>query len=582
MNMTDLGKMIQNPFTSQKNNHSPQRWSAKEGVFLAILVAMVIIGWLPRLNGPIDLRWDSGVYYVLGTSMAEGQGYRLLYEPGKIQATQYPPLFPFVVAVHQWILGTNDPITVGSVLRFTSFLLHLTYIVLIYYFARNYMPPLFAFGVALVCLLSFYGTFMSDLNSPEILYGLTTVVFVMFAQQGNRRWYPFIAGIFGVAAFLLRTIGIALLAAWVVNGVLNREYKKAAIHFMLLLLVFLSWQTYIYSIESGKSYNNPVYTYQRADYLFYNVSYSKNIWLRDPFHHELGQVSFTDLMGRAVKNSFWLPLKLGESVSMLHAYWAQHWRALNHKLHLKLPNWPTYLPPIILGCLVLGGIGLLLITGPRIIPLYAGIYMGGMCLAPWPDQFGRYLAPLIPFLAFSLFKLLIAVKENSPKFLGAKWKGIGVIAIQSVVVLVILSQALALALLYGKKHLEVIYEGPSGQKVDYHLFFYYHPYKLLDAGLDWLKIRARPDDIIAANMPQWVYLRTGLRAVMPPFEKNPTRVQELLDSVPVRYILIENTKKGGNFTTMYASKVVKNSPAKWKLVYSTPGSTFEIYQRVDL
>ena len=126
MNMTELRTMIQDIFTKTTQDTYPPPWSLKDGIFAAILIAMVIISWIPRFSGPIDLRWDSGIYYVLGTSMAEGQGYRLLHEPGKIQATQYPPLFPIVVAVHQWILGTNDPVTVGSVLRFTAFFFYLT------------------------------------------------------------------------------------------------------------------------------------------------------------------------------------------------------------------------------------------------------------------------------------------------------------------------------------------------------------------------------------------------------------------------------------------------------------------------
>ena len=32
-----------------------------------IVVAVAIILWLPRLSGPIDLRWDAGVYYLFGT-----------------------------------------------------------------------------------------------------------------------------------------------------------------------------------------------------------------------------------------------------------------------------------------------------------------------------------------------------------------------------------------------------------------------------------------------------------------------------------------------------------------------------------
>ena len=40
----------------------------------AVVVAIVFVLWAPRLLGPIDLRWDAGVYYVLGTSLTTGHG----------------------------------------------------------------------------------------------------------------------------------------------------------------------------------------------------------------------------------------------------------------------------------------------------------------------------------------------------------------------------------------------------------------------------------------------------------------------------------------------------------------------------
>src|SRR5262249_31731158 len=49
------------------------------GMLLCILAAAA---WLPRAGGPIDLRWDGGAYYALGTSITQGQGYRILSEPG--------------------------------------------------------------------------------------------------------------------------------------------------------------------------------------------------------------------------------------------------------------------------------------------------------------------------------------------------------------------------------------------------------------------------------------------------------------------------------------------------------------------
>ena len=58
---------------------------------ILLLLALNTALWAPRAYGPIELRWDAGVYYVLGTSLAEGKGYRLLNEPGEIRAVKYPP-----------------------------------------------------------------------------------------------------------------------------------------------------------------------------------------------------------------------------------------------------------------------------------------------------------------------------------------------------------------------------------------------------------------------------------------------------------------------------------------------------------
>jgi hypothetical protein len=109
------------------------------------------------------------------------------------------------------------------------------------------------------------------------------------------------------------------------------------------------------------------------------------------------------------------------------------------------------------------------------------------------------------------------------------------------------------------------------------LFFYNQTYQALDAGLDWLAGQARPDDVVAASMPQWAYLRTGLKSVMPPFETDPVRTQALLDSVPVRFVVVDGTDV--NFAREYTLPVLESSPERWIVVYSNPAGKLEIYQR---
>ncbi len=77
------------------NSLIPSNRSNAEWILYAVLGILIVILWIPRLHGPIDMRWDGGVYYVLGTSLAEGKGYRLLNEPDHTEM--------------QWLSSTESP-----------------------------------------------------------------------------------------------------------------------------------------------------------------------------------------------------------------------------------------------------------------------------------------------------------------------------------------------------------------------------------------------------------------------------------------------------------------------------------------
>src|SRR4030095_13943848 len=110
----------------------------------ATVVALVLILWAPRLSGPIDLRWDAGVYYILGSSLASGQGYRILSEPGAPEAVQYPPLLPFAVAAAQGVLHGNHDSLVAGCLRKSYFLIYIAYALAVFALARRYLDGKFA------------------------------------------------------------------------------------------------------------------------------------------------------------------------------------------------------------------------------------------------------------------------------------------------------------------------------------------------------------------------------------------------------------------------------------------------------
>jgi hypothetical protein len=556
-------------------------------VISTILLALVIILWLPRLRGPIDLRWDAGVHYTLGTSLAEGKGYRLLNEPGEIKATQYPPLLPAFIAVHQWVLGTSNPTVVGYGLRLSFFILYIFYIFAIYVIIRHYLPLLPAFGATLICLFNFYTCFMSDACFPEIAFALATILFVLCHNKGGG-FFSTMATVFAIMAYALRTVGIALLAACIVEGVLKKEFKRVALQLVLFLIAVISWQSYIYSVESEPAYRHPVYAYQRADYLFYNVSYARNVFLRDPFSASSSRVSFADIVSRSLSNLAQLPVRLGVAITSDRYFWHAQRDAVSLRLGFSVaPTWIVDATLILLGSLILVGIGLQLVRQQWIIPLYLLFYFTSASFVPWSEQFTRYFAPLAPFLAISMLQTLWTL-NHCFRGVSSSWgKSITAVFISTAVSLILVEDGLTFVMMYRGMHQNVTYVDRYGERVTYRLFFYKDAYRALDAGLDRLKQQSGPDDVIASSMPHWVYLRTGLKSVMPPFETDPVQTQGLLDSVPVTFLIQD---RGLDLDTRrYITPVTHTFPELWELIYSDAikdasgkilSERFEIYQRV--
>ena len=127
----------------------------------------------------------------------------------------------------------------------------------------------------------------------------------------------FLSGLCAVLAYEARTAGIALLAAWVAESLLLRDYKRAAIAFVISIVpVVVSWIGWIKAVESSPEYQQPAYAYQRAPYLYFNVSYARNLMtLADPSTPDLGPLTTSLLLDRVRSNVKALPTSIGQAVS---------------------------------------------------------------------------------------------------------------------------------------------------------------------------------------------------------------------------------------------------------------------------
>ena len=553
-------------------------WTVADRRWLLALLAVAALLWVPRLRGPLDLRYDAGVYYVLATSLAQGHGYRLLNEPGAIEAIQYPPLLPAIGALHQWVLGTSDPAVVGTWLRGSFLVLSLGYVAAVFALSRRLLSPGLAFVASLITALHVQTLFLSDLFTSEIPFACATVLFLLAATADRRALRSLAAGAFALAAYGFRTAGIALLAAWALESLVDRQWRSLALRAAVAVLAVGAWRTYTNGVKTSADYTHPAYAYQRAHYQFYNVDYADNLSYVDPFRPELGRVGAVDLARRIGTNVSYLPAALGEAVSMPKGWWWGEIERVNERITgVRLPRWLADVALVLLSVPVLAGLGLLAAQGQALLVLYTLVSVALICVTPWPGQFSRYLVPLTPVLALALLLTFSMVTLRARAGRPRRWQAAGA-ALATAIALVLVQQVYTLAKAFTKHHQPAIYIGADGRHHPYALFYYDETWRDHDVALDWLAAHGERGSVVATSTPQWAYLKTGLRAVMPPYEPQAAAAQRLLDGVPATYLLVDNLSFL-DVSRRYTRPVLTAYPDRWRLVYEGGPDGPRIYQR---
>jgi hypothetical protein len=86
----------------------------------------------------------------------------------------------------------------------------------------------------------------------------------------------------------------------------------------------------------------------------------------------------------------------------------------------------------------------------------------------------------------------------------------------------------------------------------------------------WIQNHSNPNAIVLTNAPQLCYLRIGRRAVLPPVERNQDRVRELLESIPVSYVILD---------PIDWMPAVEEDNQRWRRVESVDG--VRLYERIS-
>jgi hypothetical protein len=275
-----------------------------------------------------------------------------------------------------------------------------------------------------------------------------------------------------------------------------------------------------------------------------------------------------------------MPTALGEAATLQRGWFVGEAARVRERFPaLTPPEWMISATVGLLSAMVISGLVLLTLGGHWLLALYVAGSIALIVVTPWPGQFSRYLVPLAPILALAFVWGPAAVADRARASRDRRWR-IAALAGHAMIAFVLVHQVYTVFKLFTKHHQPAVMTDMSGRAHHYRLFYYDLPWRLHDDGLDWLGREAPRDAIIATSTPHWAYLRTGMRAVMPPYESDSGKAAELLAEVPVSYLVVDQLSFL-DVSRRYAAPVARAAASEWPLVYAESDSGPRIYRRAE-
>jgi len=404
---------------------------------------------------------------------------------------------------------------------------------------------------------------------PFALCSVLFVLVVLDDRLASRSWVreP-LSFVLVTAGFLLRTAGVALFCAWVLESLLRRQWRLTLMRVILCAIPILVWQTHIIRVRGSYEYSHPAYEYQRAPYQFYNVSYAENVGPAGSAQADSLHVHGGALALRVSKNISLLGKRLGEAVSDSEGYWRQLLRPIEDGLGRKvIPSKLSIIPIMALSALTIAGMGMLLYRRAWLIPIIVAASLGLICATPWPDQFQRYLMPLSPFLAIgvvvAVYEACLFMRRLLPSH--ASW--LGQVCLSGLLLVTLVVQLQAVVDLFVRQREGATFVAGHGY-VGPRYFFVGPLWRGWEQAAAWIGDRGAADAITATPYCHVFYLRTGRLAVSPPVESNPARTRELLEGVPVSYVIVDRG---------YSLPGIEHDAPGWFLAQTFEGT--RVYER---
>ncbi len=337
-------------------------------IVLGCLLMVITAAVLTSVSTPAPhTGGDNAGYLSLAHSLASGQGYTELWDPGLPAHTKYPPMFPL-------ILGTLMIAGASSWMAFKLLMAILMSIsvLLVFAWASERVGPLSAAAVAVITLFT-AGWLQASrwvLSDPAFL--VLTFLSLWAVEHataddpraGGRlspRGWLVLAGVSAILAFFTRSAGLPLVLALSVSLLLARRVWAASMFAMCLAIPGIWWLLRLRGGGEG--------------------AYQSEFWMVNPYEPQLGVMTWTALPSRAWSN---LRLYVGE---VLPGEW---WSGATGGVLVAFGI-------LLMGFAMWGWLERIRLR-PATTELFVPLYLGLILI--WPEVWSgdRFILPLYPFI----------------------------------------------------------------------------------------------------------------------------------------------------------------------------------------
>lgn len=470
---------------------------------VAIVAGVVAVYWL-RLDFAAGLYVDDAWYMVLAKALAQGDGYALISSAAAPILPAFPPGFPLLLAPVFAFLP-EFPANVGWLKSVSMVAMVGVGIAAYRYLVRFHAAPVMVAGtVALLTVLAPAFVFLAtSMVMAECAFTLAQLGMALAVERAAReesperaRRYASVAAVIGVAAWLIRSAGIAAVLAGACYLGMRRGWRSAAGFVAVAAVCYAPWLLYA-------SAHRPTDAQRQAHGGSVSFSYGDLLAMKKGGDATSGQIGLGDLPGRIGANLVNVFARDVGAVILPAGYRGAHESGLElvglggeqGLMAASMGNAAaTMVMSTICSAFVLLGFATTVRRGVTVAEFLVVFTIAMVVVVP--SFTFRYVLPLAPFLMFYFLR-------------GVGWVGARMRRVADVEPGPELRiSALCLLLLLVIEHSQYVWLARNGP-----LPLWLRDHRDVQAVSDWMNRNLTSPGFVASTNPGLVYLMTGRHSV---------------------------------------------------------------------